>query len=157
MPDLSKRIGSGSHLVRQVKGKEMYQRHCEASPRDESPMKKRLDMEGSIFKKDKVPAIVQALADKVKMIPIAWNVHPSSVVIVFKEGPKITFDREAQDEVSHLHLPQVQVLRATLAPASNAGERGNPDEFTPLLDRKKVEAPGLQKLPVRKSIAKKKE
>ncbi len=42
---------------------------------------------------DQIPSLVQALADKVHLHPIAWCIHPSFVVIVFEEGPKLTFDR----------------------------------------------------------------
>jgi hypothetical protein len=42
----------------------------------------------------RVPAIVVALAAKVNMTPIAWKEYPDRVVIVFEQGPKITFERE---------------------------------------------------------------
>jgi len=41
-----------------------------------------------------IPALVQNLAAKVNMTPIAWKIDPDSVTIVFEQGPKITFDRE---------------------------------------------------------------
>jgi hypothetical protein len=44
-----------------------------------------------------VPNIVKALAQSVNMTPISWNVPTSlsePIVIVFEQGPKLTFERE---------------------------------------------------------------
>jgi hypothetical protein len=43
---------------------------------------------------DKIPSIVLALAEGVHMTPIAWKEYPGNIVIVFAEGPKISFARE---------------------------------------------------------------
>jgi hypothetical protein len=43
---------------------------------------------------DNVPVIVQKLAYGVKMTPIAWHLYPDKIVIVFEQGPKLTFDRD---------------------------------------------------------------
>jgi len=43
---------------------------------------------------EKVPAVVAALAEKVKMTPIAWKITPDEVVIVFEQGPLMTFNRD---------------------------------------------------------------
>jgi len=42
----------------------------------------------------KVPALVLALAGKVNMAPIAWKIDPTSVTIVFEQGPKMVFNRD---------------------------------------------------------------
>ncbi len=42
----------------------------------------------------KIPSIVMSLADKVSMTPIAWNIQPDHVTIVFEQGPKLRFERE---------------------------------------------------------------
>ena len=39
-----------------------------------------------------IPPLVQKLAAKVNMTPIAWRFDRVSVTIVFKQGPKLTFD-----------------------------------------------------------------
>jgi hypothetical protein len=46
---------------------------------------------------DKIPSLVAALAEQVKMTPIAWKEYPDCIVIVFQEGPKISFDRALAD------------------------------------------------------------
>lgn len=40
-----------------------------------------------------IPAVVMALAEQVQMAPIAWRLQGRTVVIVFEQGPKLTFDR----------------------------------------------------------------
>jgi len=55
---------------------------------------------------DKIPAIVVALAAQVKKTPIAWAVKPDTVVIVFQDGPKMTFDREAGPVGAHGMRPE---------------------------------------------------
>jgi hypothetical protein len=45
---------------------------------------------------ENIPSIVRALAEQVKMTPIAWNVKPETVVIVFEQGQKLTFERVAE-------------------------------------------------------------
>ena len=47
-----------------------------------------------------IPSLVQSLADQVHMTPIAWNVTARQVVIVFEQGPKLTFEREAMLEAA---------------------------------------------------------
>jgi hypothetical protein len=47
---------------------------------------------------EKIPALVLALAATQKMTPIAWSIQPEKVVIVFEQGPKITFDRTLEPE-----------------------------------------------------------
>jgi hypothetical protein len=42
----------------------------------------------------KVPALVLALSGKVNMTPIAWKIDPTSVTIVFEQGPKMIFNRD---------------------------------------------------------------
>jgi hypothetical protein len=55
------------------------------------------------------PALILALAQSVKMTPIAWRVKSDQVVIIFEQGPKIVFEREAIEAVS---------AEAILAPVS---------------------------------------
>lgn len=43
-----------------------------------------------------IPALVVQLAQQSKGNPIAWNVKPDVVVIVFEDGRKLTFDRAAE-------------------------------------------------------------
>jgi hypothetical protein len=50
-------------------------------------------MEDTIPNQPAIPPIVQELSKQVNMTPIAWCIHPSFVVIVFEEGPKLTFSR----------------------------------------------------------------
>jgi hypothetical protein len=42
---------------------------------------------------EEVPPIVARLSEEVNMHPIAWNVGPETITIVFQEGQKIHFDR----------------------------------------------------------------
>ena len=42
---------------------------------------------------DAVPAIVLELAKKASGTPLAWKVTDSTVVIVFEDGRKLTFDQ----------------------------------------------------------------
>ncbi len=42
----------------------------------------------------KIPSIVMSLAEKVGMTPVAWNIQPDHVTIVFQQGPKLRFERE---------------------------------------------------------------
>jgi len=72
-----------------------------------------------------VPSLVQALADKVKMNPIAWHILPDKVIIIFEQGPKLTFDRD-----------DIEVKVAIAPPV------------------KKVIAPAIQKLPVKRQAKK---
>lgn len=46
----------------------------------------------------KVPTRVQALADQAKGIPLAWRESETSIVIVFEDGRKLTFDLTATTE-----------------------------------------------------------
>jgi hypothetical protein len=79
---------------------------------------------------DKIPAIVVALAAQVGKNPIAWSVHPKTVVIVFQDGPKLTFDREAspRDRLPSDIVPEgAQGLRPHIVPAKYPqGEGENP-------------------------------
>jgi hypothetical protein len=70
---------------------------------------------------DRVPDVVQKLADQVKMTPIAWHIYPEKIVIVFEQGPKLSFNREDI---------QIKVVAARPEP--------------------KIIAPSIQKLPVKR-------
>jgi hypothetical protein len=37
------------------------------------------------------PSVVQRIGERVGMTPIAWKEHEDRVVIVFEQGPKMTF------------------------------------------------------------------
>jgi hypothetical protein len=56
-------------------------------------------MNTSTDKTIKIPIVVLALAEKVKMTPIAWNVKSDQVIIVFEQGPKLCFSRDEILEV----------------------------------------------------------
>jgi hypothetical protein len=45
-----------------------------------------------------MPCIVSELGKSVGMTPIAWWEHPDKVVIVFEQGPKLTFMRKVEEE-----------------------------------------------------------
>ena len=49
---------------------------------------------GSAMTIQNVPALVLALSGKVNMTPIAWKITPDEVVIVFEQGPLMTFNRD---------------------------------------------------------------
>ena len=55
---------------------------------------------------DEVPAIVAELAKQVNGKPIAWNIKPDAVVIVFEDGRKLTFDADKPmpEEVKEIEL-----------------------------------------------------
>ncbi len=72
-----------------------------------------------------VPALVQSLSDKVNMNPIAWHILPDKVIIIFEQGPKLTFGRDDF---------QVKVMEAKPEP--------------------KIIAPKIQKLPVKRQAKK---
>lgn len=92
-------------------------------------------MEGITSKQEKIPLDVLAIADKVHMTPIAWNIHPSFVVIVFEQGPKITFKRDP----SPLNAEHVVPMVLRDLGEMPEGQRGS-----------KPIAPAIQKFPVRR-------
>jgi hypothetical protein len=62
-------------------------------------------MEGVTSTQEKIPLDVLAIADKMKMTPIAWNIHPSFIVIVFEQGPKMIFHRDVDPVEAILSIP----------------------------------------------------
>jgi hypothetical protein len=44
---------------------------------------------------ERIPALVLALADKVKLTPLAWREDADGVTIVFEQGAKLRFERES--------------------------------------------------------------
>ena len=45
---------------------------------------------------DCLPCIVKKLGESVGMTPLDWTEYPDRIVIVFVEGPKLTFTREPE-------------------------------------------------------------
>jgi len=41
----------------------------------------------------KFPTHILALAEQVNMTPIKYHEYPDRIVIIFEQGPKMTFDR----------------------------------------------------------------
>lgn len=67
-----------------------------------------------------IPPIVLSLALQVNMTPIAWVIHPDRVVIVFEQGPKLTFERELTVHANITNL--VMTADAETAPAPPPAE-----------------------------------
>jgi hypothetical protein len=44
----------------------------------------------------RIPPRVQALADQANGTPLAWKEHETTIVIVFVDGRKLTFDKVAE-------------------------------------------------------------
>ena len=44
----------------------------------------------------RMPAAVKALGERVKMTPISWAEYKDRIVIIFEQGPKLTFEREPE-------------------------------------------------------------
>jgi hypothetical protein len=117
-----------------------------------------IDIVGQCLKEpiDPTPAIVAALADQVHMTPISWRVKSESVVIVFEQGPKLTFDRVQMLAAHHAR-------QADQPPARHPDDTNRRDEsqdkkvkkaeVTPVIHddtpAAKIIAPAVQKLPVR--------
>lgn len=61
------------------------------------------------------PSSVLALAQKVGMTPLDWAEYPDRIVIIFVEGPKMTFEREevTTDPVS----PETAIVTGAEEPA----------------------------------------
>jgi hypothetical protein len=102
------------------------------------------------FKGDPIPEIVQQHADQDHMTPLAWQIHPDKVVIVYQEGPKMTYARnplptELRNSDYTIHLNKIQPPAsnhsATKAVVAIQASGKNPDP--------KVIAPTIQKLPVK--------
>jgi hypothetical protein len=90
----------------------------------------------------KIPLVVLALAEKVKMTPIAWNVKSDQVIIVFEQGPKICFEREEM----------LEVYPKTGKQEVNKAVEEFYDKYKPeLIINPKPIAPAIQKLPRRKA------
>lgn len=45
-----------------------------------------------------MPCTVKALGESVHMTPLSWWEYPDRVVIVFVQGPKLTFYRDVEAE-----------------------------------------------------------
>ena len=59
---------------------------------------------------EKAPAVVLELAKKAGGTPIAWNVKPHEIVIVFEDGRKLTFDQlPARASADEEPAPSAQV------------------------------------------------
>ena len=95
-------------------------------------------MEGRTDKQDSIPPIVQHFADQMHMVPMAWNVHESFVVIVFEPGPKYTFPITGEELIQR-PMPKVTASRP------DSAEQNQP---------KPVIAPTIQALPVKKTVKK---
>jgi hypothetical protein len=62
---------------------------------------------------EQIPPIVQILSDRVHMTPIAWCVHVSFVVIVFEQGPKITFNLDDPEILPAENTPVIHSTKDT--------------------------------------------
>lgn len=71
-----------------------------------------------------IPPIVSALAKQVDMTPIAWDVKPDTVTIVFEQGPKLTFQREPTSKttiskmVAQVEEPELHKSEPVPAPSA---------------------------------------
>jgi len=65
-----------------------------------------------------IPPIVAIFAANAKMIPIAWHIEPTYVVIVFEQGPKIRFERQPQTVGAIKHVPPVLEVKLVSPAAS---------------------------------------
>jgi hypothetical protein len=45
-----------------------------------------------------MPCIVKAIGERVGMTPIAWKENKDQLIIVFEQGPKLTFERHIEAE-----------------------------------------------------------
>jgi len=82
----------------------------------------------------KVPALVLALSGTVNMTPIAWKINPTSVTIVFEQGPKLVFNR---DQVLEMVEPVIHSMEKTMKSIKAAeGDRLVGDQGKPIPKRK---------------------
>jgi len=79
---------------------------------------------GSAMTIQNVPALVLALSGKVNMTPIAWKITPDEVVIVFEQGPLMTFNRDQVLDVVEPVIHNIEeAFSFAVTPASRGGSR----------------------------------
>jgi hypothetical protein len=59
-----------------------------------------------------MPCIVKQIGERVGMNPIAWWEYPERIVIVFEQGPKLTFERLVEQEPEPAPLPKRKPRKA---------------------------------------------
>ena len=58
------------------------------------------------------PAVVVELASKVSGIPLSWRVTPCAVIIVMRDGRKITFEKDEDgEERGETAVPEIKSER----------------------------------------------
>lgn len=91
-----------------------------------------------------IPPIVQHFADQMHMVPMAWNVHDSFVVIVFEPGPKYTFPITGKELIK----PKVTAGRPNSTEQKQSKLVGVQHAAPAPI------APAIQALPVKKTVKK---
>jgi hypothetical protein len=81
---------------------------------------------------DPVPSLVAKLAEQVHMTPIAWHLFPEMVIIVFREGQKLTFDRK------ELEVKAAAASRGGHKPPSAASEPRGSEDPAPVAIKRQV-------------------
>lgn len=104
-----------------------------------------------------VPSSVRALAQSVGMTPLDWAEHPDRIVIVFVEGPKMTFPLEqVTPHIQRVKEPEsnmidktfrtIEKMRKTRPEADQEPLTAPPAASTPPL----IDAPPIQSEPKKK-------
>lgn len=79
-----------------------------------------------------IPPAVQALAQQVGLTPLDWAIHPDQIVIVFVEGPKMTFQGETTEKPTITkHVIKSAPPAAEETPAADDSGVTPPHDFKP--------------------------